>query len=148
MSDPSPTILDYSPNSRRSSRRGWIVIALAVGVFAARVGWMQAHKPIPTPAVKFIPVPMTFPPPQIPLDMQMGNSLNHNTEGQNVLYADGHVFGCPTTQPAFVVTPGTNSNVWLDNIYTVQTSNLANQEGVVSGLPYDDKDAIMLPTSK
>ena len=109
---------------------------------------MHVHKPVPPPGVTYVPVSMALPQPQIPLDMQMGNSLDHNTEGQNVLYADGHVFGCPTTQPSFPETRGTNSNTWLDNIYTVQTSNLASQAGVVSGLPYDDKDAIMLPTSK
>lgn len=78
-----------------------------------------------------------------PLDMQMGNSLNHNSEGQNVLYADGHVEWQST--PYAGENRGTNSNTWLDNIYTVQTSNLASSGGVVSGLPYDDKDAIMLP---
>ena len=45
-------------------------------------------------------------------------------------------------------TASTYSNTWLDNIYTVQTSNRASQGGVVQGIPYDDKDAIMLPTSK
>jgi len=79
-----------------------------------------------------------------PIDMQMGNSLNHNSEGQNVLYADGHVEWQST--PYAGENRGQNSNTWLDNIYTVQTSNLASTGGVVSGTPYDDRDAIMLPT--
>lgn len=79
-----------------------------------------------------------------PLDMQLGNSMNHNSEGQNVLYADGHVEWQST--PYAGENRGQNSNVWLDNIYTVQTSNQASTGGVVSGLPYDDRDAVMLPT--
>jgi len=79
-----------------------------------------------------------------PLDMQLGNSLNHNSEGQNVLYADGHVEWQPT--PYAGENRGQSSNTWLDNIYTVQTSTLASQGGVTSGLPFDDRDAIMLPT--
>ena len=78
--------------------------------------------------------------------MQMGNSLNHSSEGQNVLYADGHIEW--QVRPTTVESPGTNSNTWLDNIFTVTTSNQASTGGVVSGLPYDDKDAITLPTSR
>lgn len=80
-----------------------------------------------------------------PLDMQMGNSLNHNSEGQNVLYADGHVEWQST--PYAGENRGTNSNTWLDNIYTVQTGNLASSGGVCNGQPFDDKDAVMLPTA-
>ncbi|HEY8751979.1 MAG TPA: prepilin-type N-terminal cleavage/methylation domain-containing protein [Tepidisphaeraceae bacterium] len=79
-----------------------------------------------------------------PLDMQLGNSLNHSSEGQNVLYADGHVEW--QASPYAGENRGLNSNTWLDNIYTVQTSNQASTGGVVNGLPYDDRDTIMLPT--
>jgi prepilin-type processing-associated H-X9-DG protein len=79
-----------------------------------------------------------------PLDMQLGNSLNHSSEGQNVLYADGHVEWQST--PYGGENRGTNSNTWLDNIYTVAASNQSSTGGLVSGLPYDDRDAIMLPT--
>jgi prepilin-type N-terminal cleavage/methylation domain-containing protein/prepilin-type processing-associated H-X9-DG protein len=79
-----------------------------------------------------------------PLTMQLGNSLNHTSEGQNVLYADGHVEWQST--PYAGENRGQNSNTWLDNIYTVQTGTLASSGGSVSGLPFDDRDTIMLPT--
>ena len=44
-------------------------------------------------------------------------------------------------------TRGQYSNTWLDNIYTVQTSDLSRTGGVISGVPYDNRDLIMIPTS-
>ena len=79
-----------------------------------------------------------------PIDMQKGNSLNHTSEGQNVLYADGHVEWQST--PYAGENRGQNSNTWLDNIYTVAISNTSSTGGVVQGQPYDDRDSIMLPT--
>lgn len=79
--------------------------------------------------------------------MQMVNSLNQNSEGANVFYAEGRIIPMPTTMPSDPGYRGQSRSAWLDNIYTVQTSNLASTGGVVAGTPYDDKDAIMLPTS-
>ena len=79
-----------------------------------------------------------------PLVMQLGNSLNHTSEGQNVLYADGHVEW--QTTPFAGENRGQSSSTWLDNIYTVQTGTLASTGGAVSGLPFDNLDTIMLPT--
>jgi len=79
-----------------------------------------------------------------PIDMQMGNSLNHSNEGQNVLYADAHVEW--QVQPYAGETRGQGSNTWNDNIYTVQTGSLASTGGAVQGQPYDQADTILLPT--
>jgi prepilin-type N-terminal cleavage/methylation domain-containing protein/prepilin-type processing-associated H-X9-DG protein len=79
-----------------------------------------------------------------PIDMQVGNSLNHSSDGQNVLYADAHVEW--QVQPYAGETRGQGSNTWNDNIYTVQTSSLASTGGATQGCPYDAVDTILLPT--
>jgi len=79
-----------------------------------------------------------------PIDMQMGNSLNHASEGQNILYADAHVSW--EVQPYAGETRGVGSGVWNDNIYTVQTGAIASTGGATQGQPYDQNDTIMLPT--
>ena len=140
MSEAGPIMLNYIPQPRKFSRRAPSAILLALLLFAGRCAFFYAGRSRPVPP-RFTPV---IPTP-VHLYMSMGNSLNHNCEGANVLYADGH--NMPTTQPYAGESRGTNSNAWLDNIYTVQTSNLATTRGVVQGLPYDDKDAIMLPTA-
>ena len=62
-------------------------------------------------------------------DMKLGNSNNHDKDGQNILYRDGHV--------------GWESNplvgVSRDNIYTTR-------DGKVNASPVDAGDSILLPT--
>jgi prepilin-type N-terminal cleavage/methylation domain-containing protein len=81
-----------------------------------------------------------------PIQMQMGNSLNHGSDGQNVLYADAHVEW--QVQPYAGETRGQGSQTWNDNIYTVQTSGLSSTGGAVQGEPYDQADTILLPTNQ
>ena len=88
--------------------------------------------------------PETVTPSSAPLDMQQGNSLNHISEGQNVLYGDGHVEWQVT--PFAGETRGQGSNTWQDNIYTVQPAANAQQGGAVRGEPFDNLDTILLPT--
>jgi len=79
-----------------------------------------------------------------PLDMQLGNSLNHQSEGQNVLYADGHV-SFETTCFAGE-TRGNNSNTWNDNIFCTSAGTQTPSGGLPNGLPQDNIDTVMLPT--
>jgi prepilin-type N-terminal cleavage/methylation domain-containing protein/prepilin-type processing-associated H-X9-DG protein len=79
-----------------------------------------------------------------PLDMQMGNSNNHQWEGQNVLYADGHV-SFETTCFAGE-TRGTNSNTWNDNIFCTSAGTQQASGGVPNGLPQDNIDSVLFPT--
>jgi prepilin-type N-terminal cleavage/methylation domain-containing protein/prepilin-type processing-associated H-X9-DG protein len=77
--------------------------------------------------------------------MKFGNSNNHNKDGQNVLYADGHVefqANCMC---------GLNH----DNIYTYNTGNAAGTGPTVlvttgntspESAPLDNNDSFMLPT--
>jgi len=74
-------------------------------------------------------------------DMQNANSNNHNGDGQNVLYADGHV--------EFQNTPYCGmqrSQGYKDNIYTAQ-SPLASADGanMNMGVPQDEKDTCLAP---
>ncbi|HQY87992.1 MAG TPA: prepilin-type N-terminal cleavage/methylation domain-containing protein [Tepidisphaeraceae bacterium] len=73
-------------------------------------------------------------------DMRQGNSNNHDEDGQNVLYADGHV--------EFQNTPFVG--VQRDNIYTARfntTTTLAGASNVtILYSPYDQNDTILLPT--
>jgi prepilin-type N-terminal cleavage/methylation domain-containing protein/prepilin-type processing-associated H-X9-DG protein len=78
-------------------------------------------------------------------DMQLGNSNNHNNEGQNVLYADGHVQyqNSPFCGPAILA----GTTTFNDNIYTVRTT--ATQEQALLNnmtFPFDAEDIYMLPT--
>src|SRR5439155_20422868 len=61
--------------------------------------------------------------------MQNANSRNHEGDGQNVLYADGHV---DWRQSVFV---GVNA----DDIY-------ADKNGTLTGPPTDVDDSLLLPT--
>jgi len=88
--------------------------------------------------------PETVSPSSAPLDMQVGNSLNHISEGQNVLYGDGHVEWQVT--PFAGETRGQGSNTWQDNIFTVQPTSNAQSGGAVQGQPFDNLDSILLPT--
>ena len=67
--------------------------------------------------------------------MKQGNSANHDGDGQNVLYEDGHV---EWQQNPFV---GVNR----DNIYTASDGKGGNAPTVLSS-PYDLNDSILLPT--
>jgi len=71
--------------------------------------------------------------------MKMGNSNNHDQDGQNVLFGDGHV---EFNQNPFV-------GVAKDNIYTVSNGNGGNQgtsSTSIANSPYDANDSILLPT--
>jgi prepilin-type N-terminal cleavage/methylation domain-containing protein/prepilin-type processing-associated H-X9-DG protein len=73
-------------------------------------------------------------------DMRQGNSSNHDKDGQNVLYADGHA--------EFVQSPFVG--VQLDNIFTRRITALsttlrsANSPDSYSG-PQDAGDSVLLP---
>lgn len=71
-------------------------------------------------------------------DMKQGNSNNHDEDGQNVLYGDGHV---DFQQNPFV-------GVQRDNIYVRRSAStgFAAASGNVNQLPYDANDSILLPT--
>lgn len=74
--------------------------------------------------------------------MRQANSTNHDQDGQNVLYADGHA----EWQASPYV--GTQS----DNIYTFRTVTTVNDKGSLAGnsgttySPLDSNDSILLPT--
>jgi len=72
--------------------------------------------------------------------MKAGNSANHDQEGQNVLYADGHV--------EFVNNPFVGIN--KDNIYTVSDNPPANlTSGNISNVsPAGPNDTVLLPTDE
>ena len=71
-------------------------------------------------------------------EMKKVNTKNHNGEGENVLFADGHV---EFTQNPFV-------GIERDNIYTYGKSGpTSGGEGII-GSPANDKDSILLPTAK
>lgn len=74
-------------------------------------------------------------------EMRKGNSINHDGQGQNILFGDGHV--------SFEVTPFVG--VQRDNIYTFGDSGDAAKDkggdGIV-GSPVGPNDSILLPTSK
>jgi prepilin-type processing-associated H-X9-DG protein len=75
-----------------------------------------------------------------PADLANGNSPNHDRQGQNVLYADGHV--------DFATTPF--AGVGRDNIYTVSASpdgsNTTSQS--IWASPTAPHDSVLLPTAK
>jgi len=68
--------------------------------------------------------------------MKLGNSNNHDRDGQNVLYGEGHVEFQPTP---FV-------GIQKDNIYTVKTSATVTTSSACTGSPFNDADSILLPT--
>ncbi|MEM6562433.1 MAG: hypothetical protein AAF656_12590 [Planctomycetota bacterium] len=75
--------------------------------------------------------------------MRDGNSLNHAREGQNVLYADGHV--------TFELTPFVG--IRRDNIFTTGDLTERNDPAIRAnvatvGAPKDKFDTILLPTAE
>jgi prepilin-type processing-associated H-X9-DG protein len=75
-------------------------------------------------------------------EMSNANSNNHNGDGQNVLYADGHVEFQNT--PFAGMQRGIGTKGWRDNIYT----GVAAESGksTKGGAPVDQLDTILLPT--
>jgi hypothetical protein len=68
-------------------------------------------------------------------DLRNGNSRNHQREGQNVLYGDGHV--------AFQATPFCGTA--RDNIYTFGPSGDERGDSGVAGPPSGKGDSVLLP---
>ena len=74
-------------------------------------------------------------------DTRLGNSNNHDKDGQNVLYGDGHV---DFVQNPFV-------GVQRDNIFTARTTTLTTQAQMTADTrafqssPYDANDTILIP---
>jgi len=70
-------------------------------------------------------------------DMKFGNSNNHDKDGENILYGDGHV--------AWESNPFVGTN--RDNIYTAASNATGGQytTGITFG-PFDANDSVLLPT--
>jgi prepilin-type N-terminal cleavage/methylation domain-containing protein len=68
-------------------------------------------------------------------DMKQANSNNHDQDGENVLFGDGHV--------EFDFNPFVGVN--HDNIFTTKTSSTSVGGGLVQQSPYDANDSILLP---
>jgi len=73
-------------------------------------------------------------------DMKQANTNNHDKDGQNILYGDGHV--------AWESNPFVGVN--RDNIYTAATSTNGAQAGVgiANYGPYDANDSVLLPNDE
>ena len=78
------------------------------------------------------------------VQMAQANSRNHNGDGQNVLYAVGHV-EFQNTPFCGMARPGatTTAQGFRDHIYT---SSKTNTGSTGSGNPIDQLDSILLPT--
>jgi len=69
-------------------------------------------------------------------DMKLANSNNHDKDGQNILYGDGHV--------AWESNPFVGTN--RDNIYTAAKDSTGGQQTVLNCGSYDANDSVLLPT--
>ena len=70
-------------------------------------------------------------------DMKNANSNNHDKDGQNILYGDGHV--------AWESNPFVGVN--RDNIYTCNSSSTGQSTAnPVNGTPFDANDSCLYPT--
>jgi prepilin-type N-terminal cleavage/methylation domain-containing protein/prepilin-type processing-associated H-X9-DG protein len=74
-------------------------------------------------------------------DMKFSNSNNHDKDGQNILYGDGHV--------AWESNPFVGTN--RDNIYTAAKDSTGGQQGIGAAATngyssYDANDSVLLPT--
>jgi prepilin-type N-terminal cleavage/methylation domain-containing protein/prepilin-type processing-associated H-X9-DG protein len=78
--------------------------------------------------------------------MQNANTNNHNGDGQNVLYADGHVEFQNTPFCGMLRTTPTSTpqNSFRDNIYTASTGINQGQH-VGSQGPQDQNDSVLFP---
>ena len=74
----------------------------------------------------------------VPEDMRKVNSTNHDGDGQNVLYGDGHV--------EFQNNPFVGMN--RDNIYTYGFSGQTTGGDGIVGSPSNEKDSVLLPTAR
>jgi prepilin-type processing-associated H-X9-DG protein len=78
-------------------------------------------------------------------EMSRANSPNHNGDGQNVLYADGHVEYQVTVFCGMLRRLGQAATSFRDNIYTF---GVTGQPGAgVRGAPVDALDSVLLPTA-
>jgi type II secretion system protein G len=82
-----------------------------------------------------------------PAELKKVNSLNHQGEGQNVAYADGHVEWQKTPYCGAPLNDGKGNVLPMkDNLYTFgHPTNDKGGEGV-KGLPNTHGDTVMLPT--
>jgi prepilin-type N-terminal cleavage/methylation domain-containing protein/prepilin-type processing-associated H-X9-DG protein len=69
-------------------------------------------------------------------DMRLANSNNHDKDGQNILYGDGHV--------AWESNPYVGVN--RDNIYTAATGTAGGNTNDMTVASYDANDSMLLPT--
>ena len=69
-------------------------------------------------------------------DMKLANSNNHDKDGQNILYGDGHV--------AWESNPFVGTN--RDNIFTYATNTSGGQGADKAKGSYDANDSFLLPT--
>jgi prepilin-type N-terminal cleavage/methylation domain-containing protein/prepilin-type processing-associated H-X9-DG protein len=81
-------------------------------------------------------------------EMQKANTNNHNGDGQNVLYADGHCEFQSTPFCGMIVTVG--NTTYRDNIYTATGGTRTNDGlgGTLNSGPNDEKDTHLLPTDE
>jgi prepilin-type processing-associated H-X9-DG protein len=83
-------------------------------------------------------------------EMKYANSPNHTGDGQNVLYADGHIEFQNTVFCGMLRTPagpGIAKNAFRDNIYTFG-AGFGGAAGVgVVGAPVDAVDSVLLPVA-
>jgi prepilin-type N-terminal cleavage/methylation domain-containing protein/prepilin-type processing-associated H-X9-DG protein len=69
-------------------------------------------------------------------DMKLANTNNHDKDGQNILYGDGHV--------AWESNPFVGVN--RDNIYTAASNTTGGQSTAMNQGPYDANDSALFPT--
>jgi len=85
-------------------------------------------------------------------NLSRGNSNNHQNEGQNVVYCDGHVEfqQTPFAGATRSVSTGTGAVPFRDNIYTSGPKNVTagsqGDGGSLSTGPQDPQDAVLIPT--
>ena len=83
--------------------------------------------------------------------MNQANSNNHNGDGQNVLYADGHAEFATTPYAGMTLSAG-GTNSFRDNIYTAGPAPASGATtfnptgGSITSGPTHEKDSILLPT--